>query len=64
MRSERTPPGPRRAAPPTSYSGANAYVAWQEKISVETTRWSAYEHRAASREAGRSVAEGDNVPDR
>jgi len=37
---------------------------WQETISVEMTRWSREEYRAAFREAGLYVAEQDNVPDR
>ncbi|ADJ13519.1 class I SAM-dependent methyltransferase [Halalkalicoccus jeotgali] len=37
---------------------------WQERISVEMTRWSCSEYREAFREAGFHVAEQDNVPDR
>ncbi|WP_435180847.1 class I SAM-dependent methyltransferase [Halorussus sp. AFM4] len=37
---------------------------WQDNIDVEMTRWSAAEYREAFREAGLSVAEQDNVPDR
>ncbi len=38
--------------------------AWQDSISVEMTRWSGEEYRAAFREAGLYVAEQDTVPDR
>lgn len=37
---------------------------WQERISVEMTRWSGKEYREAFREAGFHVAEQDNIPDR
>lgn len=37
---------------------------WQEHISVEMTRWSREEYRAAFRECGFHVAAQDNVPDR
>ncbi|MFC6905398.1 class I SAM-dependent methyltransferase [Halalkalicoccus tibetensis] len=37
---------------------------WQERISVEMTRWSRLEYREAFREAGFHVAEQDNLPDR
>lgn len=36
---------------------------WQERISVEMTRWSGDEYRDAFREAGFHVAAQDNVPD-
>jgi ubiquinone/menaquinone biosynthesis C-methylase UbiE len=37
---------------------------WQEFISVEMTRWSSRQYRAAFREAGLHVAAQDNLPDR
>ncbi|WP_254766275.1 class I SAM-dependent methyltransferase [Salinilacihabitans rarus] len=37
---------------------------WQDRISVEMTRWSAPEYREAFRAAGLHVAEQDNLPDR
>jgi ubiquinone/menaquinone biosynthesis C-methylase UbiE len=37
---------------------------WQEQISVEMTRWSYEEYRAAFRRAGFHVAEQDTIPDR
>jgi len=37
---------------------------WQDNISIEMTRWSAPEYRAAFREAGLLVASQDNIPDR
>ena len=36
---------------------------WQDNISVEMTRWSKPEYRAAFREAGLHIAEQDNIPD-
>ena len=36
---------------------------WQDKISVEMTRWSHDEYREAFREAGLHVAEQDRIPD-
>ncbi|SDR30493.1 class I SAM-dependent methyltransferase [Natronobacterium texcoconense] len=36
---------------------------WQEKISVEMTRWDREQYREAFREAGLHVAEQDNIPD-
>lgn len=53
----------------TFYCAVNYYEenvhshAWQDKISVEMTRWSADEYRQAFRDAGLYVAEQDNVPD-
>ncbi|OIB55515.1 class I SAM-dependent methyltransferase [Natrialba sp. SSL1] len=37
---------------------------WQEKISIEMTRWDRDQYREAFRNAGLHVAEQDNVPDR
>ncbi len=37
---------------------------WQEFISVEMTRWSRDQYRAAFRDAGLHVAEQDTIPDR
>ncbi|WP_458207384.1 class I SAM-dependent methyltransferase [Haladaptatus sp. NG-SE-30] len=48
-----------------NYYEENVYShEWQENISVEMTRWSGPEYRAAFRDAGFYVAEQDNVPDR
>jgi ubiquinone/menaquinone biosynthesis C-methylase UbiE len=38
--------------------------AWQDRISIPMTRWSAADYRERFREAGLSVATQDNVPDR
>ena len=38
--------------------------AWQDRIDVEMTLWSAAEYREAIREAGLVVAEQDTIPDR
>ena len=46
------------------YEENEASHAWQERISVEMTRWSGPEYREAFREAGLHVGEQDNVPDR
>ena len=54
----------------TFYCAVNYYEenvhshAWQERIDVEMTRWSAAEYRAAFRDAGLAVAEQDSIPDR
>ncbi|MFB6091045.1 MAG: class I SAM-dependent methyltransferase [Halobellus sp.] len=54
----------------TFYCAVNYYEenvhshAWQERIDVEMTRWSAEAYREAFREAGLHVAGQDNVPDR
>jgi ubiquinone/menaquinone biosynthesis C-methylase UbiE len=37
---------------------------WQDRISIEMTRWSGEEYREAFREAGLIVAAQDNIPDR
>ncbi|AFZ72808.1 class I SAM-dependent methyltransferase [Natronobacterium gregoryi] len=37
---------------------------WQEYIEVEMTRWDREQYREAFRDAGLSVAEQDNIPDR
>jgi len=54
----------------TFYCAVNYYEenvhshAWQDNISIEMTRWSAPEYRAAFRGAGFEVASQDNIPDR
>ncbi|MFB6250278.1 MAG: class I SAM-dependent methyltransferase [Halobellus sp.] len=54
----------------TFYCAVNYYEenvhshAWQERIEVEMTRWSAAEYRKAFRAAGLHVAEQENIPDR
>ena len=54
----------------TFYCAVNYYEenvhshAWQERIDVEMTRWSAPEYRAAFRDAGLAVAEQDSISDR
>lgn len=54
----------------TFYCAVNYYEenvhshGWQDTISIEMTRWSASEYRAAFRDAGLVVAEQDNIPDR
>ena len=54
----------------TFYCAVNYYEenvhshAWQDRIDVEMTRWSAAEYRAAFRDAGLAVAEQDSIPDR
>jgi arsenite methyltransferase len=54
----------------TFYCAVNYYEenvhshGWQDNISIEMTRWSASEYRAAFRDAGLVVAEQDNIPDR
>ena len=54
----------------TFYCAVNYYEenrhshAWQDRIDVEMTRWSADEYRAAFRAAGLAVAEQDSIPDR
>ena len=54
----------------TFYCAVNYYEenvhshAWQERIDVEMTRWSAAEYREAFRAAGLAVAEQDSIPDR
>ncbi|WP_255192756.1 class I SAM-dependent methyltransferase [Natronobeatus ordinarius] len=53
----------------TFYCAVNYYEenvhshGWQDKISVEMTRWSHAEYREAFREAGLYVAEQDRIPD-
>ena len=46
------------------YEENTASHAWQEKISIPMTLWSAADYREAFREAGLHVATQDNVPDR
>ena len=54
----------------TFYCAVNYYEenvhshAWQERIGVDMTRWSAAEYREAFRAAGLTVAEQDSIPDR
>jgi arsenite methyltransferase len=54
----------------TFYCAVNYYEenvhshAWQERIDVEMTRWSAAEYREAFRAAGLAVGEQDSIPDR
>ena len=54
----------------TFYCAVNYYEenvhshAWQERIDVEMTRWSAAAYRDAFRAAGLAVAEQDSIPDR
>ncbi len=54
----------------TFYCAVNYYEgnvhshAWQERIDVEMTRWSAAEYREAFRAAGLAVAGQDSIPDR
>ena len=54
----------------TFYCAVNFYEenvhshAWQERIGVDMTRWSAAEYREAFRAAGLTVAEQDSIPDR
>jgi ubiquinone/menaquinone biosynthesis C-methylase UbiE len=54
----------------TFYCGVNYYEEnvhshqWQERISVEMTRWDREQYREAFESAGLHVAEQDNVPDR
>ena len=54
----------------TFYCAVNYYEenvhshAWQERIDVDMTRWSAAEYREAFRAAGLTVAEQDSIPDR
>jgi len=54
----------------TFYCAVNYYEenvhshAWQDRIDVDMTRWSADEYRAAFRAAGLAVAEQDSIPDR
>lgn len=54
----------------TFFCGVNYYEEnvhshrWQDRISVEMTRWSRAEYREAFREAGFHVAAQDNIPDR
>jgi ubiquinone/menaquinone biosynthesis C-methylase UbiE len=53
----------------TFYCAVNYYEenvhshAWQDRISVDMTRWSASEYREAFRDAGLVVAAQDNIPD-
>lgn len=53
----------------TFHCGVNYYEenhyshAWQDRIDVEMTRWSAAEYRQAFREAGLHVASQDNISD-
>ncbi|WP_436346287.1 class I SAM-dependent methyltransferase [Natronorubrum sp. FCH18a] len=37
---------------------------WQDRISIEMTRWDREQYREAFRDAGLHVAEQDNIPDR
>ncbi|ELZ10958.1 type 11 methyltransferase [Halovivax asiaticus JCM 14624] len=54
----------------TFYCGVNFYEEnvhsheWQDRISVEMTRWDATTYREAFRDAGLHVAEQDTIPDR
>ncbi|ADD05493.1 putative S-adenosylmethionine-dependent methyltransferase (homolog to 24-sterol C-methyltransferase) [Natrialba magadii ATCC 43099] len=54
----------------TFYCAVNYYEenvhshAWQEKISIEMTRWDRDQYREAFRDAGLHVAEQDTIPDR
>ena len=54
----------------TFYCAVNYYEenvhshAWQDRIDVDMTRWSAAEYREAFRDAGFAVAEQDSIPDR
>ena len=54
----------------TFYCAVNYYEenvhshGWQDNVSIEMTRWSAPEYRAAFRDAGLVVAEQDTIPDR
>ena len=54
----------------TFYCAVNYYEenvhshAWQERIDVDMTRWSAAEYREAFRAAGFAVAAQDSIPDR
>jgi ubiquinone/menaquinone biosynthesis C-methylase UbiE len=54
----------------TFYCAVNYYEenvhshAWQDRIDVEMTRWSAAEYREAFRAAGLAVAAQDSIPDR
>ncbi len=48
-----------------NYYEENIYShAWQDNISIPMTRWNRSQYREAFREAGLSVAEQDNIPDR
>jgi len=46
------------------YEENEASHEWQEKISIEMTRWDRAQYRAAFREAGFHVAEQETIPDR